>query len=356
MDFLSILSAPRVLAWGIQVPQIIEWAVEVIGAVFLLFAVCFAWACCTTHFDFWRVRKVLAQHPSHLTKQNLEDVSDHFEKKIRKLAPLWREFHKTIVPERMGSASANVFATRPAEEFFPVPTLVDHRIGASIYLAVPGVMTSLGLLGTFLALFSGLTGLRVEASGQVTGIQGFITGLSGKFVSSIVGLISAILSLVIVRYFLAGMHDTATALQTTLNKAFQRKPQEMILNEMLRQLEDQSSAYKSFSADLAGEIKSSFNTDIARLGDKLTETLERLNVNISRQGDSFRSFADAFADTLRGSLKDGMQPGIETLQKSLTELAVATEELKKHSAESSQDTMEKMLAQFQKSLTVSVAI
>src|SRR2546421_241 len=53
--------------------------------------------------------------------------------------------------------------------------------------AVPGVLTSLGLLGTFVALLIGLYGLQKNLDGTWA-IDPLVSNLSGKFVTSIVAL------------------------------------------------------------------------------------------------------------------------------------------------------------------------
>ena len=49
------------------------------------------------------------------------------------------------------------------------------------------MLTSLGLLGTFVALLLGLHGLQPSAEG-VYNLSGLISNLSGKFVTSIIAL------------------------------------------------------------------------------------------------------------------------------------------------------------------------
>lgn len=51
-------------------------------------------------------------------------------------------------------------------------------------------MTGMGLMFTFLAILIGLSKLHANGS-EIDGIQGLINGLSGKFVTSIVGLACA---------------------------------------------------------------------------------------------------------------------------------------------------------------------
>jgi len=78
-------------------------------------------------------------------------------------------------------------------------TVSERFYHSSFYQAVPGILTGLGLLSTFVAILLALTGLHVSVANNtetVTGIRELIDGLSGKFLSSIVGLLLSIIFLI----------------------------------------------------------------------------------------------------------------------------------------------------------------
>jgi hypothetical protein len=72
----------------------------------------------------------------------------------------------------------------------------------SFYQAVPGILTGLGLMLTFISILVALTSLHVEVTNDtetVVGIKELIEGLAGKFVSSIIGLALSIAFVLIER-------------------------------------------------------------------------------------------------------------------------------------------------------------
>jgi hypothetical protein len=79
----------------------------------------------------------------------------------------------------------------------------ERWTGRSLAEALPGWLTAIGLLTTFLAILLGLQGVKVLTNLEVRGIGGLVNGLSGKFFSSIVALGCAI-SITILHYFIAG--------------------------------------------------------------------------------------------------------------------------------------------------------
>lgn len=75
--------------------------------------------------------------------------------------------------------------------------------GQSLAEALPGWLTAIGLLTTFIAILLGLQGVKVLTNLEVRGIGGLVNGLSGKFFSSIIALGCAI-SITITQYFVSG--------------------------------------------------------------------------------------------------------------------------------------------------------
>jgi hypothetical protein len=101
------------------------------------------------------------------------------------LGAAWRELEAGLLADARG-----IFACQSAEATFSDAAVVAPRVDRAFHLAVPGVVTGLGLLVTFLAILVALLDVRLEAT-QVRGLDTLIRGLSGKFVSSIAALAGA---------------------------------------------------------------------------------------------------------------------------------------------------------------------
>jgi hypothetical protein len=83
-----------------------------------------------------------------------------------------------------------VHGQRSATEFFSFEVLCAGQLNVRFYRQLPSFLTGIGLLFTFIAILIGLSKLHANGP-QIEGIQGLINGLSGKFVTSIVGLACA---------------------------------------------------------------------------------------------------------------------------------------------------------------------
>ena len=100
------------------------------------------------------------------------------------------QYRKTLLIEHVPwFKQPRVFSSRRAEEFF-TPEVVLRGVDLGWTAQVPGLITGLGLLLTFVALATGLSRLHADGAG-ITGIAGLVNGLAGKFLTSIVGLVCA---------------------------------------------------------------------------------------------------------------------------------------------------------------------
>lgn len=83
------------------------------------------------------------------------------------LGHLWREYSKTLHPqteenEHGQSRIVRWRATALAETFFTEQAVIDSRLKTEFYKHLPGVLTGLGIIGTFLGLIKGLISFDVS--------------------------------------------------------------------------------------------------------------------------------------------------------------------------------------------------
>ena len=128
--------------------------------------------------------------PTRIDCDDLQAVETAMQKEPMFRQP-WAQFRKTLILEHVPwFVEPRIFSTRRAEEIFTQDTLLSHRVNLAFYSQLPSLVTGIGLLLTFLALFIGLSKLHADGH-DIAGIQGLINGLAGKFLTSIVGLIAA---------------------------------------------------------------------------------------------------------------------------------------------------------------------
>ncbi|MFO0775566.1 MAG: hypothetical protein U0172_12965 [Nitrospiraceae bacterium] len=141
----------------------------------------------------------------------------------------WAQFRKTYVLEHTSwFIEPRVFSTQSAQGYFPQDQLLSSRLNMAFYHQLPTMLTGIGLLFTFLAILIGLSKLHADAT-HITGIQGLINGLAGKFLTSIVGLVCANLFVMWEKSMLFGLSSDHHRFVTTLDELFPRRTVEQML-------------------------------------------------------------------------------------------------------------------------------
>ncbi|MBN2809671.1 MAG: anti-phage defense ZorAB system ZorA [Deltaproteobacteria bacterium] len=106
---------------------------------------------------------------------------------------LWREFDETLVYSPDGSKLSN---TLEAAHFFNTGSLSKGLTGNRLLAAVPGFLTAIGVIGTFVGLTMGLATLEVNQDAGVDalrqGIGNMISGASVAFLTSVWGVTSSV--------------------------------------------------------------------------------------------------------------------------------------------------------------------
>jgi len=106
---------------------------------------------------------------SHLDGDDVTELGEIGEKAMSgpALKHLWNEYSKTLHPQKKDdehgqSQIVRWRSTALAESFFTEQAIVDSRLKTEFYKHLPGVLTGLGIIGTFLGLIKGLISFDVS--------------------------------------------------------------------------------------------------------------------------------------------------------------------------------------------------
>jgi hypothetical protein len=172
-----------------------------------------------------------ASSPTRIDCDDLQAVETAMQKEPMFRQP-WAQFRKTLILEHVPwFVEPRIFSTRRAEEIFTQDTLLSHRVNLAFYSQLPSLVTGIGLLLTFLALFIGLSKLHADGH-DIAGIQGLINGLAGKFLTSIVGLIAANLFTLIEKPMVFRLMNEHHSFLSLIDKLFPRKTMEQMLEQL----------------------------------------------------------------------------------------------------------------------------
>ncbi|MCG3773780.1 MAG: hypothetical protein JW395_0594 [Nitrospira sp.] len=172
-----------------------------------------------------------ASSPTRIDCDDLQAVETAMQKEPMFRQP-WAQFRKTLILEHVPwFVEPRIFSTRRAEEIFTQDTLLSHRVNLAFYSQLPSLVTGIGLLLTFLALFIGLSKLHADGH-DIAGIQGLINGLAGKFLTSIVGLIAANLFTLIEKPMVFRLMNEHHSFLSLIDKLFPCKTMEQMLEQL----------------------------------------------------------------------------------------------------------------------------
>lgn len=164
----------------------------------------------------------------------------------------WAQYRMTLILEQVPwFVDPRIFSTRPAAEVFTQEALIAKHVNLTFYRQFPSLVTGLGLLLTFLALFIGLGKLHADGS-EIVGIQGLINGLAGKFLTSIVGLIVANVFTFMEKPLVANLMTAHHTFLGLIDQLFPRKTMEQML-EQLTAMQGKSAGDNASSGEVSRE-------------------------------------------------------------------------------------------------------
>jgi hypothetical protein len=235
-----------------------------------------------------------------LAGSTYEELRKIFEDSGR-LQPAWHNFRKLVLVEPNRAGEDRLFVSESAEVAFAESAIVTPQMNLEFYRSVPGFITGVGLLFTFLAILVALLGVHYDKDFRVTGLDSLISGLSGKFVSSVAALAAASVYLLLEKPLLHRLEKSRLSLIDSIDSLMPRRTAAAVLVELHRDLSEQSTAFRSFNTDLSLKLKQSFSESVGPLQQRMVDVIEELNQQL-RAAEAKKQ--DSMAANLTGVLEN----------------------------------------------------
>lgn len=275
------------------------------------------------------------------------------------LKHLWAEYADTLHELRMaGSGSAaltEVRATVPADSMFTREVLVDGRLFDDFTRHLPGVLTGLGIIGTFAGLLDGLQQFKpTPIEDAVNGLGPLLLGVQHAFVASGTAIACAMLVVFISRLTLAYLYRLVEHLNHGIDSLYSTGAGEEYLARLVKsseqnaastaQLKDalvedlhkmmtnlvdrQIAAQEASTLALGKHIGDSISTAIAEPMKRVGEAME---VTARGNGEQVNSMLETLLTGFMAKLEDtfgGQMRGInEQMQRSMDSMAAVQSSL-----------------------------
>lgn len=247
-------------------------------------------------FQLWSVVRQLRGIQAKGQKVDPAQIGQAF--KREPLKHLWDEYSHTLHRVRRASngdvSISEVRATMPAEAFFTKDVLVDSRLFDDFVRHLPGILTGLGIIGTFAGLLNGLGNFDPSSTEKaVAGLKPLLDGVAHAFIASAVAIGSAMAITFIEKLVLALFYGRVDEINRRIDGFFETGAGE----EYLARLTNSAEQSEAHSAQLKEAL-------VADLKQMMTNLVER---QIEAQQQSTQALGARIGEAITESLQKPMQ-------------------------------------------------
>lgn len=211
-------------------------------------------------------------------------------------------------------------------DFLSRSVVVEGAINYRIAEAVPGIFVSFGILGTFLGLYLGLSGLKIDQLESLqTGVGQLISGISLAFQTSLLGIFFSVISLVLFKYLIKRVENTFLDIDSLLTRVYPFISIEHYSRKNIEVQEDIKQGMQTLATDIATKLSDAIEPAMGRaIGDRLVPIMENiqnafrdhLEKNDQKQSEVMehvlKQYVEQMSQTFQGQFKDMNQVIAET--------------------------------------------
>lgn len=275
--------------------------VAVIAALLLIFFLIFLWLFVA---PFFRVRKELKLAIKELDQQSskgsLADLSKIFgtNSDFRHLVS---EFVETLHPQKELNEATGMLevvrnrSTVPAGVFFKPEVIVDLPLRTDFFKHLPGILTGIGIIGTFIGLLQGLTRFNISDDSAVvrTSLNSLLAGVTEAFLVSAAAICLAMLITVFEKWFVTILNANLEQLVQKIDSIFEGGAGEEYLERLVNASENSSAQM--------GMLKDAFVTELTSVLHKISE--QQINAFKESTNELGAAFRQSIVDELSSPLK-----------------------------------------------------
>lgn len=211
------------------------------------------------------------------------------------LQHLWSEYSKTLHPQRQDDGMgqwqiARWRSTTLADSFFTEQAIVDSRLRTEFFRHLPGLLTGLGIIGTFAGLIGGLINfdVAVDPGKAQEQLRGLVNSVGHAFYISASAIFLAMLFTWIEKTLLTARYRQVEVLRELIDGLFKSGAGEEYLERLVVASET--------SATQAEHIKDALIADLKEI--LFTLTQEQIKANASHAGQMSSEVGRAISESL----------------------------------------------------------
>lgn len=304
--------------------------------------------------------------------------------KTNTLSHLWAEYTETlheqydhIDGERRLVA---IRATVPAEVFFNTQVLVDTPLNTEFFRHLPGILTSIGIIGTFSGLILGLSGFEPTGSAETVkaSLGGLMEGVMEAFIASATAIGMALIITLDEKRELNRRYKQVEELTQAIDALYEAGAGEEYLSRLVtaaeqnavhtaqlkqslvddlkqiltdlteRQIQASQQQSKEIATDVGTSIKTSLETPLRQIAEVVERASGQQGTAVQNMlEDLLAAFMAKMEDTFGGQisgLNNMMSQSVEAMREMQTEFGKLVGDLRQ-TGQTSTDEMARKLAQ-----------
>lgn len=263
-------------------------------------------------------------------------LQDNAGKKLDK--PVWQEAR--FVGRRLKNSWLRFLQNAEQLDRRGLPTNVEDYINddtvthgpgnAGLAELIPNLLTSLGILGTFMGLSRGLSSLNFADSAQlISGIPDLLSGMRFAFGTSVAGISCSLVFNMLNRISQGSSYRAIDDFVTSFTQLAMSRPLDNDV-QMIIQNQDRNFMLQGINDTLADRLAENVGRSITRAMGPVTESMDRFIVGTTRnQIEGVNHIVNRFLDEMDRSLGNqlsSLSQTMNTLQQSQIQAARATGE------------------------------
>ena len=303
--------------------SVLHWGV---GALLAIAVLSFAWQFVVSGHRTGRSLRAAQKRLAALKKEGQVLDLDRVETEVmlsKAMRHCWAEYRDTLHGQKQANAQGVLEvrrwrATSLASNFFTEQALVDTPLRTEFYKHLPGILTGLGIIGTFSGLILGLQGFKVSDDASVVrgSLETLIVSVGGAFVLSGAAIALAMLVTTIEKFTVNSRYIEVEALCGLIDSLFDAGAGEEYLQRLVEASETSATQAMQMKESLVTDLKqvltelaqqqiATMTATSSQLGQAITTSLtEGLAEPLTRISDAVQTVGNSQGEAVNRLLTD----------------------------------------------------
>ncbi len=223
----------------------------------------------------------------------------------------WNEFSETLHKQYQTvdgeKELQQVRSTATSAAFFTQQCVVDTPLGTEFYKHLPGILTGVGIIGTFFGLMIGLHHFDPSSPEQVaSSVDALLKDVLYAFLGSFAAIFASILVTFLEKYRLAVSYKQLEKLTEALDSLFDSGVGEEYLAELVKASNE--------SATQARQLKDGLVSDLREMLQNLVDSQVRENLKLAETlSSNYQQSGQMMADQVSGAIQNSLKFPLETI-------------------------------------------